>query len=128
MSDGINIAIGNGHANGSAPPVQVVPTSLDEISLLPDEALAALQGTYAAALTKIAAEQFRRARLPKAPRAEVPARDRTLDADEIAKELGVDRRWVFRNAKRLPFVQRPSRKSVVCYESDLRRWRAAQRD
>lgn len=48
--------------------------------------------------------------------------DRTLDANEIALALGVNRRWVFRNLKKLPFVRRISRKVLACSEAALRRW------
>ena len=52
---------------------------------------------------------------------------RTLDADQIAAALGQSRRWVFRNVAKLPFIRRVSRKALVASESDLIKWRAAQR-
>ena len=55
------------------------------------------------------------------------ANDRTLNADEIACSLGVDRCWVFRHLKILPFVRRISRKSLAASEKDVLRWRDAQR-
>jgi hypothetical protein len=55
------------------------------------------------------------------------ADDRTLNANEIACALGVDRRWVFRHLKILPFVRRISRKSLAASERDVLRWRDAQK-
>jgi hypothetical protein len=52
--------------------------------------------------------------------------DRTLNADEIATELGVNRRWVFRHAKKLSFLKRISRKSLSARLSEVRRWRETQ--
>jgi hypothetical protein len=53
--------------------------------------------------------------------------DRTLNADEIAAELGQTRRWVFRHAKKLGFIRRISRKSLAASATEVRRWRETQR-
>jgi len=53
--------------------------------------------------------------------------DRTLDADQIANLLGVNRRWVFRHSTKLPFVRRISRKALAACEREVRRWRDAQK-
>ena len=48
--------------------------------------------------------------------------DQILDADGIAAELGVARAWVFRNARKLPFVRRISRKALSARRAEVRRW------
>ncbi|MGA7872947.1 MAG: hypothetical protein WCA22_18815 [Candidatus Binatus sp.] len=53
--------------------------------------------------------------------------DRTLNAEEIAAELGQTRRWVFRHAKKLSFIRRTSRKSLTASATEVRRWRETQR-
>lgn len=55
------------------------------------------------------------------------AHDRMLNADDIARELKVSRRWVFRNLDKLPFVHRHSRTAVECSEQDLQDWRDAHK-
>jgi hypothetical protein len=105
--------------------------SLDEIAddpsrlqELPGRTLATLAARTAAIQAALAQQQIQ---LAAEPLRTAPASDRTLDADEIAVELGVDRRWVFRYAKRLPFIKRISRKSLVASESAVKRWREAQK-
>lgn len=53
--------------------------------------------------------------------------DFTLNADDVAARLDKSRRWVFRQASRLPFVRRISRKTLLASESGLNRWIAARR-
>src|SRR6266850_4401643 len=48
--------------------------------------------------------------------------DHLLTADEVAKALGVTRRWVQRRARRLPFARRLSEHAVRYSESGLKRW------
>jgi hypothetical protein len=60
----------------------------------------------------------------------VPAtrnQSRTLDADEIASALGQNRRWVFKNAHKIPPVRRISRKALAADEAELLRWRDTQK-
>jgi hypothetical protein len=106
--------------------------SLDAIAVdaaladgLPTEVLAALMQRCAIVVTTLAAQQAAQARAQSL--AATSAADRTLNADEIAAALGTNRRWVFRNARRLPFVRRVSRKCVVGSEAGLRRWREVQK-
>lgn len=113
--------------------------SLDDIARdpgcaggLPARTLAALQSRAAVVLAALAAEALAAATETGVQvRASKPAsagdRDRTLNADEIATELGQTRRWVFRNARKLPFVRRISRKALAGSEVGLRRWRDSQK-
>lgn len=111
--------------------------SLDEIARdpgcaggLPVRTLAALQGRAAAVLTALAAAALAATETAQEARASKPtpaAGDRTLNADQIAAKLGQTRRWVFRNARKLPFVRRISRKALAGSEAGLRRWRDSQK-
>lgn len=47
---------------------------------------------------------------------------RLLTAEEVAKMLGVTKRWVQRRARRLPFARRISVRSVRYSEAGLKRW------
>jgi hypothetical protein len=55
-----------------------------------------------------------------------PLPEAPLSADEAARMLGKSRRWVFKHAKRLPFVHRVSRKTLACDAVGLRRWLASR--
>jgi len=119
------------HAQAAALPV--VP-SLEEVAADPSSAAGLSLETFAALAVRCAIVQtalaealFAAAKSQPVRRSDQSATDRTLDADEIARQLGQNRRWVFRNSKKLPFVRRTSRKSIVCSEAALRRWRETQR-
>ena len=95
---------------------------------LPPDALATLAARCAAIQTAIATAQLAAVETVHARNIEPAPQDRTLNADQIAAMLGVNRRWVFRNAsKKLPFVRRISRKALAASESAVRRWRETQK-
>jgi predicted DNA-binding transcriptional regulator AlpA len=48
--------------------------------------------------------------------------DRLLTADQAAGVLGVNRRWLYRNAPRLPFARHLSRRALRFSEAGLHRW------
>jgi hypothetical protein len=50
-----------------------------------------------------------------------------LKPDEAATILRRAPRWIYRNAERLPFVKRVSRKSLLCSEQGIYRWLASQK-
>ena len=52
--------------------------------------------------------------------------DRLLTAEEAGPLMGVNRRWLYRHAKGLPFTKRLSRKALRFSEKGLRRWLAAR--
>lgn len=56
-----------------------------------------------------------------------PEEDRMLTPDEAAQILRRSRLWVYRNANRLPFVKRISRKSLLCSEAGVKRWLATRK-
>lgn len=53
--------------------------------------------------------------------------DRWLTSDEAACVLRVDRKWLYRRARSLPFCRRLSRKKLLFSEAGLRRWMATRR-
>ncbi|MGA7873041.1 MAG: helix-turn-helix domain-containing protein [Candidatus Binatus sp.] len=67
------------------------PTSRDEA--------VALMGLLAAAHAKLAA-------VMAVAMVETPTADRLLDVDEAAQMLKVDRQWIYRRTRKLPFVVR----------------------
>ena len=52
--------------------------------------------------------------------------DRWLTSDEAASLLRVDRKWLYRRARSLPFCRRLSRKKLLFSEVGLRRWMATR--
>src|SRR6266542_4052549 len=54
-------------------------------------------------------------------------KDTLLTADEAAALMGVNRRWLYRHAAKLPFTRRISRKNLRFLEAGLRRWLAAKK-
>ncbi len=109
----------------TADPSQASRLSLSVLSALQAQCAAA-QARWAATQGVIASAIFDKARMA-AERPQQTASDRPLDANQIAAALGRNRRWVFRHAKRLPFVRRISRKGLACSEAALLRWREAQK-
>jgi predicted DNA-binding transcriptional regulator AlpA len=76
-------------------------------------ALSAIQGVLTARLLVTPSE-----------RASDEGGDRLLTAEEVARMLGVTKRWVQRRARRLPFSRRISVRSVRYSEAGLKRWMA----
>lgn len=58
---------------------------------------------------------------------EEPAEGRMLTVTEACGLLRKQPRWIYRNAERLPFVKRLSRKSLLISEAELRRWLKGRR-
>ena len=50
-----------------------------------------------------------------------------LAPEEAANVIGVNRRWLYRHAEKLPFTRRISRKNLRVSEAGLRRWIAAKK-
>lgn len=86
--------------------------------------VAGAQASLAAAQTTIAERLA--ASLPSQSRATAfsETRDRWLTTDETADLLKVDRKWLYRRAKGLPFCRRLSRKKLLFSEVGLQRWMA----
>jgi hypothetical protein len=53
--------------------------------------------------------------------------DRMLRVDEAAEMLRRKPQWIYRNAERLPFVKRISRKSLLCSKNGISRWLATRK-
>lgn len=122
--------------NGASPRLDASPSldSLDAVALsaLTPAQLAALAHRLAAAQCAVAAA-LQSAALTSAGAKGTPDSsssadaDRILDADAIARELGQSRRWVFRNARKIPCIRRISRKSLAAPAAQVRRRRDLQR-
>ena len=52
----------------------------------------------------------------------LPSLDDVASVEEVAGIIGKPRRWISRNAARLPFVTRVSLKHYICSRIGLRRW------
>jgi excisionase family DNA binding protein len=93
--------------------------------LAPEQAaglLVALAAIQASLLAQVVAHA------PKDAGAETgPPPDRLLTVEELAKMLGVERRWIYRHADDFPFTKRLSRRAMRFRESGVRRWMAAKR-
>lgn len=79
--------------------------------------LAAAQSTLAARLMTAAAQ----------PRREVEEGTNWLSVEDAAAKVGRSPRWFYRNAKRLPFLKRLSRKVLLVSEAGMMRWVASQK-
>lgn len=96
-------------------PVPQVPSLLSQ--------LAAAQGAIAAAQASLLTRMLS----VSASRTAAREDDRWLSADEAAELLKVDRRWLYRRVKSLPFSRRLSRKKLLFSEVGLREWMATRR-
>ena len=77
-----------------------------------------------AELKEIVREALREDRIANAT-VSATEKDTPLTAEQAAALIGVSRRWIYRNAARLPFTRRISRKTLRFSEAGLHRWIAA---
>jgi hypothetical protein len=54
-------------------------------------------------------------------------KEKLLTPEEAGAIIGVDKKWLYRHAKQLPFVKKLSRKAIRFNEAGLRRWLAARK-
>jgi hypothetical protein len=94
-------------------PVHQIPALVAELASR-QATLCALQGALMTRLLTSAADEA----------ASHKSDDRLMTADEVASTLGVNRRWVQRRAKRLPFARRISDHAIRYSEMGLKRWMA----
>jgi predicted DNA-binding transcriptional regulator AlpA len=92
-------------------PVDRIPALVAELAS-EQSALSALQGVLT---TRLLVSQANAVGQPDSV-------DRLLTVDEVARVLGVTRRWVQRRARRLPFARRISEHAIRYSESGLKRW------
>ena len=88
---------------------------------LPDEKIPAALAQLAAAQATLAG------RLMSAPAPDAPIETTWLSVEEAASKIGRSPRWFYRNAKRLPFVKRLSRKVLLVGEQGMLAWIAARK-
>ena len=112
----------------AAPPLSLDALDVTALSALTPLQLAALAQRLAALQSSVASAMFQHAitTLHNAKDATGNGSARMLSADEAATVLGKPRRWLFDNAKRLPFVRRISRKTLLCDPAGLHRWIASR--
>lgn len=101
-----------------------VPARAAEIPLEQIPALVAELASEQAALSAIQGVLTARLLVPPSERTSDDGGDRLLTAEEVARMLGVTKRWVQRRARRLPFSRRISVRSVRYSEAGLKRWMA----
>jgi predicted DNA-binding transcriptional regulator AlpA len=94
-------------------PVHQIPALVAELAS-EQATLCALQGALTTRLLTSTADEA----------ASHKSDDRLLTVDEVASTLGVNRRWVQRRAKRLPFARRISEHAIRYSEAGLKRWMA----
>jgi len=108
-------------------PLTVVPT-LDEISRNPAGAAdlppATAGALYAKTLVVLAALLPALSAPVTAP--EPLEADRWLTADEAATWLGIDKKWLYRHSKTLPFARKLSHKVLRFSERGLLKYQAAR--
>ena len=81
-----------------------------------------------AALVQLAAAQTAlAARLQQEHRAARVVEETWLSIEQASERWGRSPRWFYRNAKRLPFVKRISRKVLLVGEKAMERWIAIQK-
>jgi predicted DNA-binding transcriptional regulator AlpA len=54
-------------------------------------------------------------------------KDTLLTPEQAAAIIGVDKAWLYRHSKQLPFARRLSRKKIRFNEAGLRRWLASRK-
>jgi hypothetical protein len=92
---------------------------------LPAAALAALHLQCTAAISAIGVAWASAGQSGPNP-AQTPADDKMLTIEEASERLRKGRQWLYRNAARLPFVRRISRKSLLVSEAGLNAYLAAK--
>jgi hypothetical protein len=105
---------------------------LDELATRPDRAIGLPVETIAGLLAKNAAAGNALSAallLSKChePSASVDEDETWLTPDEAAPILRRKKRWIYRNAARLPFVRKVSGRGMLCSEKGLRRWLERQK-
>ena len=53
--------------------------------------------------------------------------EKLLTPDEAARLIGVDKKWLYRHSKQLPFIRRLSKKNVRFSDAGLKRWLATRK-
>ena len=94
-----------------------IPAMLSRLAAA-QTALAAAQGALATRIATSSGEQG-----GNGSRSDI---DRWLTSDEAASLLRVDRKWLYRRARSLPFCRRLSRKKLLFSDAGLRRWLATR--
>jgi hypothetical protein len=105
--------------NTPLPTLDLILTSPESVAALSREAVSELL-TQNAAVGAILAARLVAALTQKIK--EQRESDEWLDIDTAAMRLKKSRRWIFRNARELPFVSRVSRKTILCSAKGIDRY------
>jgi len=54
-------------------------------------------------------------------------KEKLLTPNEAATMIGVDKKWLYRHSKQLPFIRRLSKKNIRFNEAGLKRWLATRK-
>lgn len=101
------------------------PSPTEALSRLSPDALAVLSGRCATIQAAIQLAIITRAAAPT-DHANANGSARMLSADEACAILKRPRRWLYDHAKRMPWIKRLSRKSLLVDESMMMRWIASR--
>jgi hypothetical protein len=113
--------------------MMLAPPTLDAIAADPQRASGLPAAALLMLLLRVAAVQSTlTAQLATAPLGATQAApaqedDQMLSPDEAAELLKQPRRWLARNAQRLPFVRRISPRRFVCSRNGIIKWLATRR-
>jgi predicted DNA-binding transcriptional regulator AlpA len=100
---------------------------LDGLERLPADQIPQLLGDLETVKALLWARLISRLEEGKVRREEAVSDGNLLTAQQAAPLLGVKPKWLYRNAKKLPFAHRLSRKTLRFSESGLQKWRAQKR-
>jgi helix-turn-helix protein len=106
---------------------------LDELATRPDRAIGLPVETIAGLLAKNAAAgnalsaALLLSKSNPEPNTSIDEDETWLTPDEAAPILRRKKRWIYRNAGRLPFVRKVSGRGLLCSEKGLRRWLERQK-
>ena len=57
----------------------------------------------------------------------VAEKETLLTPEQAAAMIGVDKKWLYRHSKQLPFIRRLSKKNIRFNEAGLKRWLATRK-
>lgn len=112
--------------NEQDPGLDEVVDDPSRLSGLPKETLQRLLGRYGAGCEIVRAELLMKSARTIGPRTLKAATAQPsgpgLNENQIAARLGVNRRWLFRNRDKFPFIKQLSAKKLFCEEAVLEQW------
>jgi hypothetical protein len=105
--------------NAVRPTLDLILASPQAVASLPREVIAELLAESTTVSALLAARLASSAREPASSPKEG---DDWISIDEAAQRLGKTRRWIFKNARTLPFTRRVSKKTLLCSSKGIEKW------